>query len=80
MCFQNRSRGPLLEVPIFIGKLDFGTIFDLLFFQKTTFWITFPAQKSTFRYLAEVLEPSLSRPCFSRNHSGYRAVGTYCSF
>ena len=51
-------------MPIFIVKLDFGTIFDFRDLQKGSFWTTVSAQRLTFRCAAEPCGASLPRPCF----------------
>ena len=36
--------------------------------------------KVEIRYPAEILEPTVARPCFSQNYSDYCSLGTYCFF
>ena len=47
-----------------------------MIFKKVPFGYHF-LQKAEFGYAAFLGGTSLSRPCFSRNHSNHRAVGTY---
>ena len=80
--FPNRSWGLFLEVPVpnIYKKLVLGALYDFLDFQKGAFWTTLSAARAPKEHGPECWEVSWSRPCFSRNHSNYWVVGTYCFF
>ena len=60
--FCQTAPGDLFEggpVPIFTVQLDLGAIFDLLVFQKDTFWTTFSHEDTTLAVTCSWL----GRPC-----------------
>ena len=68
--FRGSQRRTFLKSWILVPFLIF------MIFKKGTFGQLFSLEKITFRFPAVLPVASFSRPCFSRNHSNYCAVGT----
>ena len=79
MFFQSRSPGPFLEGPSaeLLWKVRCWCHFRFSGFPKRLPFDYLFRQKAEFGHAAFPEGASLSRPCFSRNHSNYCAVGTY---
>ena len=67
-------------MPNVYNKLVLGALNDFRDVQKGAFWTTFSAERAPKEHDPECREASWSRPCFSRKHGNYCAVGTYCFF
>ena len=65
-------------MPNLYKKMFWGAIDDFHGFQKGTLWTTFSPNQARKPHNPDWLIPSLSRPCFSRNHNSYCAVWTKC--